>query len=119
MLTYAAGSRWPLRFLEISEPRRAFIRQCQRIGFGIIVNLGVRDCDPVVVQQTEVLFDAKLDSDENLRPEQEVKDFLLTAEILRFFSKLDAIRNGTIGHVEIRAGLPRRVVFKAPDSMYR
>ena len=96
MLIYAAGTRWPLQFLEISEPRQAFIRQCQRIGFGKIVNLGVRDCDPMVVQQTEVLFDVKLDSDENPRPEQDVKDFLLTAEILRFFSKLDTIRNGTI-----------------------
>lgn len=108
-----------MRFLEISERRQAFIRQCQRMDFGKIVNLAVRDCDPVVVQQTEVLFDVKLDSDENPRPEQELKDFLLTAEILRFFSKLDAIRNGTIEHVEIRAGIPRRMVLKASDPMYR
>ena len=107
------------RFLEISEPRQAFIRQCQRISFGKIVNLGVRDGDPVFGQQTEVLFDVKLDSDDNPRPEQELKDFLLTAEILRLFSKLDAIRNGTIEQVEIRAGLPRRMVFKASDPMYR
>lgn len=107
-----------MRFLEISEPRQAFVRQCQRIGFGKIVNLGVRDCDPVVVHQTEVLFDVKLDSNEHSRPEQVLKDFLLTAEILRFFSKLDVIRNGTIEHIEIRAGIPRRMIFKASDPMY-
>lgn len=119
MLRYVAGSRWDLRFSEVSERRQAFIRQCQRMGFGKIVNMAVRDCDPVFIQETEVLFDVKLDSEECPRPEQELKDFLLTAEIRRFFSKLDALRNGAIEHVEVRAGIPRRMVFKAPHPMHR
>ena len=107
------------RFCEISEQRRAFIRQCQRIGFGKIVDLAVRDSDPVFVQQTQVLFDVKLDSDQNPRAEQDLKDFLLSAESLRFFSKLDAIRNGAIELVEVRAGIPRRMVFKASHLMQK
>jgi hypothetical protein len=32
---------------------------------------------------------------------------------------LDAFRNGTIEHVEVRAGVPRQMVFKAADPMHK
>jgi hypothetical protein len=31
---------------------------------------------------------------------------------------LDAFRNGTIDHVEVRTGVPRRIIFKAADPMH-
>lgn len=105
-----------LRFSELSTARRAFVRQCQQMGFGKIVGVAVREGQPVFTDQTELLFDVKLDSDENPRPEQDLRDFAVTGEIVRLFSKLDAIGNGTIEHVEVRAGIPRRIVFKAPVS---
>jgi hypothetical protein len=102
-----------LRFSELSGLRQAFIRQCQRMGFGKIVGLVVCDCEPVIGAQTEVLLDVKLDSAETRRPEQDLSDFVLCAEMVRLFHKLDAIRNGTIEHVEVRAGIPVRMIFKA------
>jgi hypothetical protein len=104
-----------LRFLEISEPRQAFIRQCQWMGFGKIVGLEVRDGEPVFAPQTQVFMDLKLDNDDAPRPEHNLTDYVLCAEIVRFFSRLEAIRNGVIEHIEVRAGIPRRVVFKLAD----
>jgi hypothetical protein len=83
------------------------------MGFGKIVGLAVCDCDPVFGPQTDVLLDVKLDSAETRRPEQDLSDFVLGAEMVRLFNKLDAIRNGSIEHVEVRAGIPVRMIFKA------
>jgi hypothetical protein len=50
-----------LRFSGLSAPRHALIRQCQLIAFGTIGPFSVRDCDPVLTGETEVLVDVKLD----------------------------------------------------------
>jgi len=105
-----------LRLAEVSAARQAFIRRCQRLLFGTIRGLEVHDCEPAFGPKTETLRDLKLDGDEAPRPEQDLSDFVLGAEIRRFFSMLDAFGDGTIEHVEVRAGIPRRIVFKVTKS---
>jgi len=107
-----------LRLSEVSPLRQAFVRRCQRLGFGKIVALAVRDREPVFDEHTEVFVDLKLDGGEAPRYEQDLSDFVLSTEVELLFSTLDAIRNGTIEHVEVRAGVPRRLSFKAADSMH-
>lgn len=107
------------RFSELSGPRQAFIRRCQLLGFGTIRGLEVRNCEPVFGPKTEVLLDVKLGGDEESRPEQDMSDFVLCQEIRRLFSRLDVIRDGNVEEIEIRAGVPRRMVFKTADPMHR
>jgi hypothetical protein len=107
-----------LRFSEMSAPRQALIRRCQRLGFGTIRGLEVHDCEPVLGPKTEVLFDVKLDGDEKPRAEQNLGDFPVCKEIQRVLSTLDSIGNGVIERVEVRAGIPRRMVFKAAEPTY-
>ncbi len=104
------------RLSQLSARRQALVRQCQQIGFGRIVNFAVRDGDPVLLAETEILIDVKLDAEENLRTERDLNDFELTAELVRLFSKFDAIQNGTVDHLEVRAGIPRRIVLKCPAN---
>jgi hypothetical protein len=80
--------------------------------------LEVRDGEPVFGPNTVVLHDLKLDGDEAPRPEQDLADFVVPREIRRLISMLDAFRNGTIDHVEVRTGVPRRIIFKAADPMH-
>jgi hypothetical protein len=101
------------RFSDLSAARQALIRQCQRIGFGKIVGFAVREREPVLTAETEIFFDVKLDGDDDPRPEQDLSDFELSRQVVRLFAKLDAIREGVVDHLEVRAGLPRRIVFKA------
>jgi hypothetical protein len=108
-----------LRFSQLSAPRRDFVRRCQRLGFGTIRGLEVRDCEPVFGPETEVLLDLKLGDNDESRAEQDLGDFVVSKEIRGLFSTLDSIRNGVIEHVEVRAGVPRRMVFKAADPMDR
>jgi hypothetical protein len=108
-----------LRFSQLSAPRQAFIRRCQRLDHGIIRGLEVNDGEPLFGPNTEVLHDLKLDGDEAARPEQDLSDFVVPREIRRLVSMLEAMRNGTIDHVEVRAGVPRRIIFKAADPAQR
>jgi hypothetical protein len=104
-----------LRFSGASAARRAFIQQCQRLGRGTIERLEVRDCEPAFGPKTEVFRDLKLDGNDIARTERDLCDFALCKEILLLFSTLDSIRNGAIEHIEVRAGVPRRIIFKAAD----
>ena len=106
-----------LRFSELSAPRQALVRKCQRIGFGRIEDLDVRDCEPVFGPRTRSFLDVKLDSDEVPRPEQNLSDFVVRDEIRRLLYKLDAIRDGTIERIEVLAGIPRRIIVKADDPI--
>ncbi len=100
-----------LRFSDLSARRQILVRRCQQLGFGTIRNLEVRDREPVFGPETEVIFDVKLDSDETPRPEQSFNDFVVCGEIRRLCSMLDTLGDGAIEHVEVRAGIPRRVHF--------
>src|SRR4051812_9978088 len=102
---------------DLSPRRRTFVRECQRIGFGKISGLLVRAAEPVFSEATEVLMDIKLDSDETPRPEQSLTDFALASDVLRFFSTLDTISDGTLANVEVRAGIPRRIQFHVPTPI--
>jgi hypothetical protein len=108
-----------LRLSEVSTARQVFVRRCQRLHFGTIRGLEVHDREPVFGTTTEVLHDLKLDGDETPRPEQDLGDFVVCKEIRRLFSMLDAFRNGTIETVEVRGGVPRRIIFKAADPAQR
>ncbi len=108
-----------LRLSDLSAPRQALVRRCQELGFGTIRNLDVRDREPILGPKTEVVFDLKLDSDEMPRPEQSLSDFVICDEIRRLFTLLDALGDGAIDHVEVRAGIPRRVQFKAAEPVHQ
>jgi hypothetical protein len=106
-----------LRLTEASAERQAFIRRCQRLHFGAIRGLEVHNCEPIFGPTTEVLHDLKLDGDDTPRAEQGLSDFVVCKEIRRLLSTLDSIRNGTVEHIVVQAGIPRRVLFKETDSM--
>ena len=60
-----------------------------------------------------MILDAKLDKEEVPRPELDLADFALSVEVSRLMSRLDQLKNGTIQRLEVRAGIPRRLVFES------
>ena len=100
------------RFSQLSASRQALVRLCQSMNYGSIEGLEVRDSDPVFSPPPFVVVDIKLDADEGLRTEVELTDFALRDEVRRLIERLADLKNGTIDRVEVRAGIPRRIVFK-------
>jgi hypothetical protein len=105
-------SREP-RFSNLSALRQGLARLCQSTNYGEIDHLPVRDREPVLSDpQCVVLVDVKLDSEECPRHEADQSDFLLSAEVIRLMAVLDKIQNARITKIEIRAGIPRRVIWE-------
>ena len=105
-----------VRFAQLSPPRRTLVRLCQSLNYGQIQDIRVQDGDPVFDPEPMVLIELKLDAEETRRPEVELADFELRDEVCRLMARLDELENGTIGCIEVRAGIPRRVIFKASSA---
>lgn len=102
----------PVRFVQLSGPRQALVRLCQAVNYGYIQELSVRDSDPVFNPPPLVLLDVKLDSDYGPRPEADLADFELRHEFCRLMIQLDELKHAKIERIEVRAGIPRRVLFR-------
>ncbi len=73
----------------------------------------MRAGDPVLPDSRCLVFaDIKLDSVEIPRPEVTAPDFVLCAEVCRLMTLLDSIQEGKIARLEVRAGIPRRIIFE-------
>jgi hypothetical protein len=107
------------RFSQLSPSRQALVRICQETNFGYVQDLTVRNREPIFTTSLPVvLADVKLDSEDEPRREAGLSDFVLGAELVRLMLLLDKIEEGKISKIEIRAGLPRRVVVERSVSKF-
>ena len=102
----------PVRFAQLSGSRQTLVRLCQVVNYGYIQELNVRNSDPVFDPPPLVLLDVKLDSDNGPRPEADLPDFELRHEFCRLMIQFDELNNARIERIEVRAGIPRRVLFR-------
>ena len=89
------------------------MRLCQSIDYGQILGLHVRDREPQFSPAPTVLLDIKLDAARVGRPESELSDFALCDEVCRLLERIDKMCAGLVPRIEVRAGIPRRVLIEA------
>jgi len=102
-----------MHFRQLSAARQALVRLFQTINFGKIEDLEVRSGEPVFNPSPRVLVAVELSSDEGRRAEYDLGDFALPKETVRLMDRLTELGHGTVANLEIRAGLPRRMVIEA------
>ena len=103
------------QFSQLSRPRQALVRLFQSINYGNVRDLNVRDQEPVLASPSPiVVVDLKLDAEDHSRDELAAADFELCAEVGRLISFLDRMQDGKISSIEVRAGIPRRILFEKP-----
>jgi hypothetical protein len=100
------------RFIQLSAPRQALVRLFQSINHGLVLSIAVQNGDPVFRPESTVLLDMKLDVDERERPEVDLPDFALRDEVRRLMARLDQLSNGRIERIEVRSGIPRRIIIQ-------
>ncbi|MBI3681128.1 MAG: hypothetical protein HY235_12120 [Acidobacteria bacterium] len=101
------------RFSDLCAPRQALVRLLQTVNYGQVRGLVVRAGQPVFHPEPTVLMDVRLDSDESARPEIELADFVLRHEVRRLMAQFDQLKEGVVERIEVRAGIPRRVLIEA------
>jgi hypothetical protein len=102
-----------LRFSQLSSPRQKLVRMCQTVNYGQIQGVVVRDGEPIYEPPPVVVIDAKLYRDDGPRRELVLSDFVLRNDFCRLMARLDAAKNGMIQCIDVRAGLPRRLILEA------
>jgi hypothetical protein len=89
------------------------VRLCQSIDFGQILDLQVRNHEPVFSPSPSVLLDIRPDDESGDRAESELPDFTLRDEVCRLLDRTDGMESGCVQRIEVRAGIPRRVLIEA------
>lgn len=96
----------------LSEPRRKLVETMQQMDFGHIDGLVILDGDPVFDPMPRIVRDIKLGGEDGPRPKSNHADFLLKSQVIELFDHLTEIRNGSIESIEVKHGLPFRLVVE-------
>jgi len=106
----------PILFHDLSPERARLVRLFQTINFGRIEELEIRKGEPQFSPAPRVFMEVKLDSDDGPRPESRLRDFALRRQIERFFEQVARLEDGTIERIEVRHGLPFRMIVETEPS---
>lgn len=96
---------------DLSAPRAELLRRMQRINFGRIDNLRIDNGDPVLDPPPRVIREIKIGGENGPRPEAGARDFVLKAQVVELFEHLDRLKDGTIAVLEVKHGLPFRMLI--------
>jgi hypothetical protein len=99
----------------LSASRAALLELMQYICFGRIEELTVRDGEPILHPRPAIVREIKLAGENGPRREHDAADFLLKQQVVELFAFFDGLRDGNIDVLEIKHGLPfRMIVTEAP-----
>jgi hypothetical protein len=82
----------------------------QTLGHGRIEGLIIRDREPMVDPPPRVVHDIKFGGENGSRPELGRADFALKSQVIELFDYFDNAVNVTIDVLEIKNGLPFRML---------
>lgn len=94
----------------LPEPRRRLLELMQTINFGRIEGLAILDGDPVLDPPPRVIREVKFGGENGPRPEIDAGNFLLKTQVVELFQHFDQLGDGTIEVLEIKHGLPFRML---------
>lgn len=96
----------------LSPARRRLLELFQRLNFGRLESLAVRCGEPVCDPQPVLIREHKFGGENGPRPELTTTDFLLKQQVVELFAFFDELHDGVIDVLEIKYGLPFRMIVK-------
>lgn len=96
--------------LQLTPERQLLVELMQTVNFGRIEGLLVRAGQPVLNPRPTVVREHKFGSDSGSRPEYGRPDFLLKRQVVEMFDQLDVLDDAIIDQIEVKHGLPFRMV---------
>jgi hypothetical protein len=83
----------------------------QNVNFGQIHDLVVENAEPVLQPPPRITREHKFRGENGPRSERSARDFQLKSQVVELFAVFDTIQNATIGVLEVRHGLPFRMII--------
>lgn len=100
----------------LSPGRRRLLELMQRLLFGRVENLLVRSGQPVFDPPPATVREHKFGGENGPHPKLGADDFLLKEQVLDLFHQLDALGDGVIAVLEVKHGLPFRMLVAEPPG---
>lgn len=100
----------------LSDPQRQLIEVMQRLNFGRIEALGVRDGEPIFDPAPRVIQTLKIGGENGPRPEYACPDFILQKPTIELLEAISSLRNGTILAINVKHGLPFTAEFEVATA---
>jgi hypothetical protein len=94
----------------LSTAEKRLIEVMQKLNYGRIEGLAIRDGRPVFTPGSRIVKDVKLGAADNgVRAEINSADFSLKREHIELLENLRAMGDGTVESIGVKAGLPFRL----------
>jgi hypothetical protein len=100
----------------LSEPRRRLLDLMQQLGFGRVEGLTVRNGEPVLEPSPRVIREHKFGGENGPRPERAAADFALKTQLVELFKAFDEFQDAAIAVLEVKHGLPFRMMVEERRS---
>ncbi|MEN6451399.1 MAG: hypothetical protein ABFC96_12980 [Thermoguttaceae bacterium] len=98
------------RKASLSPARRRLLELLQQVNFGRLESLVIADDEPVFDPSPRIVREIKFGSENGPRHEIGAADFNLKSQVIELLAFFDELHNGTIDVLEIKHGLPFRVI---------
>ncbi len=96
----------------LSVSRRQLVELMQDINFGRLESLRFANADPILDPMPGIVWEIKFGGENGSRAELQSDDFTLKSQVVEMFQHLDRLRNGEIESLEIKHGLPFRMLVR-------
>jgi hypothetical protein len=97
----------------LSAPQKRLLETIQKMNYGRIEGLWIRGGEPIFDPPPRIVKDVKLGAaDSGARAELESTDFALKREHIELFENLRRLGDGIIDSIEIKSGLPFRLIVE-------
>jgi len=96
----------------LSQSKTQLIELMQHINFGYIEGIVIREGELVLDPPPRVVREIKFCAENGPRPEATKQDFVLKAQVCDFFTQVEALDNGVIHSLEIKHGLPFKMIVE-------
>lgn len=100
----------------LSPARRRLLETMQLVGFGRIENLSIRQGEPCFNPAPKIIQEIKIGGENGPRPELTLSDFALKTQVTELFAHLNCVADGTVAAIEVKHGLPFRLVVEQQVS---
>ncbi|QDU76926.1 hypothetical protein Pan97_39830 [Bremerella volcania] len=95
---------------DLSACRSRLLELMQSVNFGRIEHLSIAGGEPILDPCPVIVREHKFGGDNGPRPEVAAEDFLLKQKVVELFAFFDELQDGVIDVLEIKHGLPFRMI---------
>ena len=96
---------------DLTPARRQLLELMQSINFGRMESIPIRGGQPALTPLPRIIREIKFGGENGPRAELHASNFALKSQVVEFFEHLDHLGHGMIESLEIKHGLPFRMMI--------